>query len=86
MGLRMKIAQLEDTIKRLTKENERIMRINADHCRNSLAAELAKVKELLDLYREAVQIDVKMEGPRFMGAHLSALKRAWDADRSTGGK
>jgi hypothetical protein len=45
-------------------------------------AKLAKAVEALDLYREAVRIDVKMEGPQFMGANSSALKRAWEADRS----
>lgn len=37
-------------------------------------------------YREAVRIDVQMDGPKFMGCDLSALKRAWDADRRTGEK
>jgi hypothetical protein len=43
-------------------------------------AEIKRLRDVLDLYREAVRVDVKMEGPRFMGANSSALKRAWDAD------
>jgi hypothetical protein len=45
-------------------------------------AERDRLREALTLYREAVVIDVKMEGPRFMGANSSALKRAWDHDRA----
>ena len=41
------------------------------------------VDAVLNLYREAVRIDVKMEGPQFMGANSSALKRAWEADRAS---
>ena len=40
------------------------------------------MRAALDLYREAVRIDVTMEGPKFMGSNASALKRAWDADRA----
>ena len=47
------------------------------------AKEREKLRAALDLYREAVRIDVTMEGPRFMGLNGSALKRAWDADRAT---
>jgi chromosome segregation ATPase len=47
-----------------------------------LQAECDRLREALALYREAVVIDVKMEGPRFMGANSSALKRAWDHDRA----
>ena len=48
-----------------------------------LTAENEKLRAALDLYREAVRIDVTMEGPKFMGLNGSALKRAWDADRAT---
>ena len=48
-----------------------------------LTAENEKLLAALNLYREAVRIDVTMEGPRFMGLNGSALKRAWDADRAT---
>lgn len=37
-------------------------------------------RAVLELYRNAVRIDVTMEGPKFMGANSTALKRAWDAD------
>ena len=47
-----------------------------------LTAENEKLRAALDLYREAVRIDVTMEGPIFMGSNASALKRAWDADRA----
>lgn len=46
------------------------------------AARVAELERLLEGYREAVRIDVKMEGPRFLGSDASALKRAWDADRA----
>ena len=45
-----------------------------------LAAENEKLRAALELYRDAVRIDATMEGPKFMGANSSALKRAWDAD------
>jgi hypothetical protein len=45
-----------------------------------LTAENERLRAALDLYRDAVVIDVTMEGPRFMGSNSSALKRAWDAD------
>lgn len=45
-----------------------------------LEAENAKLRTALELYRDAVRIDATMEGPKFMGANTSALKRAWDAD------
>lgn len=48
-----------------------------------LTAEVEKLRAALNLYREAVRIDVTMEGPKFMGLNGSALKRAWDADRAT---
>lgn len=42
--------------------------------------EIGRLRTVLELYRDAVRIDVTMEGPKFMGASSSALKRAWDAD------
>lgn len=39
-----------------------------------------RLRAALELYRDAVRIDATMEGPKFMGANSSALKRAWDAD------
>ena len=45
-------------------------------------AEIERLRAALELYRDAVRIDATMEGPRFMGANSSALKRAWDADRA----
>ena len=50
---------------------------------NTLAdarTESMKLRAALELYRDAVRIDATMEGPKFMGANSSALKRAWDAD------
>lgn len=44
--------------------------------------EVERLRAVLDLYREAVVINATMEGPRFMGANSSALKRAWEADRA----
>ena len=45
-----------------------------------LRAEIKRLRTALELYRDAVRIDATMEGPKFMGANSSALKRAWDAD------
>lgn len=47
-----------------------------------LTADNERLRAALDLYRESVRIDVTMEGPKFMGSNVSALKRAWDADRA----
>lgn len=44
------------------------------------ADEIARLRAVLDLYRQAVRIDATMAGPKFMGSNASALKRAWDAD------
>lgn len=44
------------------------------------ADEIELLWRILNLYRDAVRIDVTMEGPVFMGANRSSLKRAWDAD------
>ena len=53
------------------------------HIKNiHLRVEVKRLRAALDLYREAVRIDVTMEGPKFMGSSVSALKRAWDADRA----
>jgi len=80
-----------DDITRLTAEVERLQAAETDAA-IALAAlnggedlqrvmrENERLRAVLDLYREAVRIDVTMEGPRFMGANSSALKRAWDAD------
>jgi hypothetical protein len=60
---------------RLAAENEQ-NRIDLEEYRR----DVERLRAALDLYREAVRIDATMEGPRFMGANSSALKRAWDAD------
>lgn len=44
--------------------------------------QLAELEGALELYRDAVRIDVLMEGPRFAGSNVSALKRAWEHDRA----
>lgn len=49
---------------------------------NQAADEIERLRAALELYRDAVRIDATMEGPKFMGANTSALKRAWDADRA----
>ncbi len=43
---------------------------------------VAELEGALELYRDAVRIDVLMEGPRFAGSNVSALKRAWEHDRA----
>jgi FtsZ-binding cell division protein ZapB len=85
-------AEAADTITALRAEVERLKAIEADyddHEREMIdleeevvrqAATIERLRAALDLYREAVRIDATMEGPRFMGANSSALKRAWDAD------
>ena len=50
--------------------------------KNAALAQVAALKTTLELYRDAVVIDVLMEGPRFMGANSSALRRAWEYDRA----
>ena len=42
--------------------------------------DVERLINLLNLYRDAVRIDVKMTGPKFLGSNASALKRAWEAD------
>ena len=50
---------------------------------SELQDEIERLRTVLELYRDAVRINVTMEGPKFMGANSSALKRAWDADLAT---
>ena len=50
--------------------------------REAAEAERDALREALALYRDAVRIDVQMDGPKFMGSNVSALKRAWEADRA----
>ena len=57
-------------------------RIPAARGVEALTARAAELEGVLDLYRDVVRIDATMEGPKFMGANASALKRAWDADRA----
>lgn len=45
------------------------------------AARIEALEAQLALYRDAVRVDVLMEGPQFKGANTSALKRAWEEDR-----
>ena len=45
---------------------------------------VANMFRLLCLYREAVVIDVTMEGPVFQGVNRSALRRAWEAEKRFG--
>jgi hypothetical protein len=45
-------------------------------------AQNAKLREVLELYRDAVSIDVTMGGPVVMGVIRSRLKRAWEHDRA----
>lgn len=54
----------------------------ADKTNMALTARVEELEGVLTRYREAVRIDVTMEGPKFMGSNASALKRAWDADRA----
>lgn len=63
-------------------EIERLRAWNAEIALNAreFAAENERLRAALELYRDAVRIDATMEGPKFMGANSSALKRAWDAD------
>ena len=55
---------------------------HAEGQRAEIQAENEKLKAIVGLYREAVRVDVQMEGPKFMGSNVSALKRAWEADRA----
>jgi hypothetical protein len=45
------------------------------------ADRIEKLEDLLDLYRDAVTVDVTMQGPIFRGANSYALRRAWYHDR-----
>jgi hypothetical protein len=67
------------TAKKLIQESVKMLDADAAEI-TALRAEVDRMRAALDLYREAVRIDATMEGPRFMGANSSALKRAWDAD------
>lgn len=49
----------------------------------ALRARVATLEDTLAMYREAVSVDVKMEGPSFMGMNRAALKRAWEHDDLT---
>jgi hypothetical protein len=80
-----------DEIDRLTAEVERLTAeatdaaialaaLNSGEDLQRVMRDNERLRAALDLYREAVRIDVTMEGPRFMGSNSSALKRAWDAD------
>jgi hypothetical protein len=63
------------------------LRLNAEHQLlviedyRKAADRIERLEELLDLYRDAVMVDVTMQGPIFRGANSSALKRAWYHDR-----
>lgn len=81
------LAEKDGVITALRAENERLLedlieaeKYNGYHQQACL--EIERLRAVLDLYREAVRIDVTMEGPKFMGSNVSALKRAWDADRA----
>ena len=77
-------AEIAENISRLKadlKAERRASRKNAADAERA-ESELAVIREALELYREAVRTDVKMEGPQFMGANSSALKRAWLHDRA----
>jgi hypothetical protein len=49
---------------------------------NEALALIAAKDAALTLYREAVEVDVKMNGSFFMGVKRDALRRAWEADRA----
>ncbi len=52
-----------------------------------LSERIKKLEAALDLYRQAIQFDATMEGPKYKGANGSALIRAWKYDCATfGGK
>ena len=67
----------DETIRGLEKQIANLLNALADARTESM-----KLRAALELYRDAVRIDATMEGPKFMGANSSALKRAWDADRA----
>lgn len=77
--------EIKAEMDRLTIENERLGRDyqTARDAHDKLLLENERLRSILELYRDAVRIDVTMEGPKFMGANSSALKRAWDADLAT---
>ena len=41
----------------------------------------ANIEKLLNMYRDGVNVDVTMEGPVMVGPNISALRRAWEADK-----
>ena len=71
------ITTLKAEVDYLDGEVKKLLNLLADARTESM-----KLRAALELYRDAVRIDATMEGPKFMGANSSALKRAWDADRA----
>ena len=69
------ITTLKAEVDYLDGEVKKLLNLLADARTESM-----KLRAALELYRDAVRIDATMEGPKFMGANSSALKRAWDAD------
>ena len=69
------ITTLKAEVDYLGAEVNKLLNLLADE-----RTENMKLRAALELYRDAVRIDATMEGPKFMGANSSALKRAWDAD------
>lgn len=69
------ITTLKAEVDYLGSEVNKLLNLLAD-----ARTENMKLRAALELYRDAVRIDATMEGPKFMGANSSALKRAWDAD------
>jgi hypothetical protein len=47
----------------------------------ALKTENARLREELTAYRDAVRVDVLMEGPRFAGCNTSRLREAWELTR-----
>ena len=52
-----------------------------DAARSELIAEIERLRQELNMYRDAASIDVKMEGPVFVGVKGSAFIRAIKFDR-----
>ena len=75
------ITTLKAEVDYLDGEVKKLLNLLADARTESM-----KLRAALELYRDAVRIDATMEGPKFMGANSSALKRAWDADRAALGE
>tara|TARA_R110000772_G_scaffold99174_3_gene198918 strand:- start:32216 stop:32443 length:228 start_codon:yes stop_codon:yes gene_type:complete len=70
-----KIDELEEALRNI---NDTVNRL--EETSNRIAKQVIKKEELLNLYRDAVVIDPKMDGPVFSGCNISALKRAWEKD------